>query len=275
MGIPTGITLYTSATPNGIKISILLEELGLEYKVSPPAVLPLRQDHRQGERRGADQQQTHAIDITTNEQKKDWFLAINPNGRIPALTDTWHDGSEVAIFESGAIMEYLVDRYDTEHRVSYPRDTKEHWQVSSWVMWQMGGLGPMQGQSNHFKRYAPEKIQYGIERYGNETRRLYSVMDAHLAKSPSGFLVGDRCTAADISCWGWVASYAWAGIKMDGYPALKAWLYKLLERPGFEKGRHVPKPHMAFKYAEMTDEELNERARAASAWVQQSQKLTK
>lgn len=146
------------------------------------------------------------------------------------MTDKLADGTPVRLFESGSILQYLVDRYDQDHKVSYPHGTKEYYEVNNWVSltgrkegegwvvdilelttsaklhWQMGGLGPMQGQSNHFTRYAPEKIPYGMSRYQNETRRLYRVMDTTLAKNPSGFLVGDRVTIADIASWGWVAS---------------------------------------------------------------------
>ncbi|KAL7795087.1 glutathione S-transferase [Trichoderma ceciliae] len=234
MGIPTDITLYTAATPNGIKVSILLEELGLDYKV-------------------------RTLDMGNNEQKEPWFLEINPNGRIPAITDKWTDGSDIRVFESGAVLQYLVDRYDKDHKVSYPKDSKNTWEVNSWLHWQMGGLGPMQGQSNHFNRYAPEKIQYGIDRYTNETRRLYSVMNSQLAKSTSGFLVGDRVTIADISAWGW-------------FPHLDKWLHALLERPGFEKGRHVPKPHTAFDLAKLTPEEMDKKAEETRNWVQSGMK---
>jgi glutathione S-transferase len=178
--IKTDITLYTTNTPNGIKPSILLEELNLEYKV-------------------------HAIKMTENEQKEEWFLKINPNGRIPALTDTL-DGKQIRVFESGAMLQYLVDRYDKDHKFSFPQGSAEHWEMTSWLMWQMGGLGPMQGQANHFKRYAPEKIEYGINRYTNETRRLYRTLDTHLSKQESGYIVGGKVTIADISIWGWVAS---------------------------------------------------------------------
>ncbi|KAK1237443.1 hypothetical protein MKX08_003068 [Trichoderma sp. CBMAI-0020] len=243
MGIPTDITLYTAGTPNGIKVSILLEELGLEYKV-------------------------HAIKMSANEQKEPWFLAINPNGRIPAITDKWTDGSDIRVFESGAILQYLVERYDTEHKVSYPREAKETWEVNSWLHWQMGGLGPMQGQANHFNRYAPEKIQYGINRYVNESRRLYGVMDAQLAKSSSGFLVGDRLTVADVAAWGWVASHAYAGVSLDEFPHVDKWLHTLLQRPGFEKGRHVPDKHTAFETAKLTSEEMDKMAEASRAWIQ-------
>lgn len=168
-----------------------------------------------------------------------------------------------------------------------PRVVKLHWQ--------MGGLGPMQGQANHFTRYAPEKIPYGISRYQNETRRLYHVLDSALAKSSSGFIVGDRLTIADVASWGWVASAStysilsslggsgaiadtgganteWAGINIDEFPHLKTWLYKLLERPGFEKGRHVPSQHKAFEMAKLSEEELEAMASGPRAWIQQGMK---
>ncbi|KAK4044874.1 disulfide-bond oxidoreductase YfcG [Parachaetomium inaequale] len=241
------IHLYTAQTPNGIKVSMLLEELGLPYKVT-------------------------AIEISKNTQKEPWFLDINPNGRIPALTDTLPDGSPVRLFESGSIMQYLVDRYDTEHKLSYPRGTAEYYEVNSWLFWQMGGLGPMQGQANHFARYAPEKIQYGIDRYQNETRRLYRVMDTQLSKSTSGYLVGDRLTIADIACWGWVAAGSWAGIRMDGLDHLNAWLDKVLTHPGCEKGRHVPSRHTMLDNRNKTEEELDKAAQKTRAWVQQGMK---
>ncbi|KAJ5363416.1 uncharacterized protein N7496_009129 [Penicillium cataractarum] len=199
MGTKPDITLYTASTPNGIKVPILLEELGLEYK------------------------------------KETWFLEINPNGRILAFTDTWADGKRICVFESGAILEYIVDCYDKNYRVSYPKDSREHWEVKSWLMWQIGGLGPMQGQLEHFRRYAAEKIEYSISRYDNETRRLYRTMETQLAKSRNGFLVGDRVTIADIACWGWVSSHTSDGVSLDDFSQLEKWLYKLLKRPGFER----------------------------------------
>ncbi|RKL00827.1 hypothetical protein BFJ71_g5482 [Fusarium oxysporum] len=242
----TDITLYTTNTPNGIKPSILLEELNLEYKVYP-------------------------IKMTENEQKEEWFLKINPNGRIPALTDTL-DGKQIRVFESGAMLQYLVDRYDKDHKLSFPHGSAEHWEMTSWLMWQMGGLGPMQGQANHFKRYAPEKIEYGINRYTNETRRLYRTLDTHFAQTSSGYIVGDKVTIADISIWGWVSSAKWAGVDLSEFPHLEKWLYKLLERPGFEAGRHVPTRHTAFELAKLSEEELEAKASASKAWVQSGMK---
>ncbi|CAK7263572.1 Glutathione S-transferase 2 [Sporothrix epigloea] len=253
MATPTDIHLYTAQTPNGIKISLFLEELGLQYKVT-------------------------AIDFSKQTQKEPWFLEINPNGRIPALTDTHTDGAPIRLFESGSILLYLADRYDKEHKLSYPFGTREYYEVNNWLFFQMAGLGPMQGQANHFLRYAPEKIEYGVNRYGNESRRLYHVLDDHLSKSTSGFLVGDRLTIADISCWPWIASHRWAGLSLDDTPHLQAWFNKILARPGIEKGRHVPSHHGALDPA--TDEELEKRAAASRAWVQKgmaddAQKLKK
>ncbi|KAH7309595.1 glutathione S-transferase [Stachybotrys elegans] len=247
MGRSTDITLYTAATPNGIKVTILLAELDLEYELRD-------------------------VKLTANEQKEPWFLAINPNGRIPAITDKRPDGSLQRVFETGAIMQYLVDKYDTEYKLSYPRDTPEYWEMTSWLMWQMGGLGPMRGQANHFKRYAPETIEYGINRYVNESRRLYRVMDDHLAASPSGYLVGDRCTIADLACWPWVIDAKWGGVDLSEFPSLKKWMLKLLERPGVEKGRHVPSRHGALDYEKMTEEELDQKAAASRAWIQSGMK---
>lgn len=152
--------------------------------------------------------------------------------------------------------------------MSYPKDSKETVEVNSWLHFQMGGLGPMQGQANHFNRYAPEKIEYGINRYTNETRRLYSVLEKQLAKSTSGFLVGDRLTIADVAPWGWVSSHTWAGVSLDEFPALHKWLYALLERPGFEKGRHVPTRHVAFDLAKLSAEEMDKKAEETRKWVQ-------
>ncbi|PCH06774.1 Zinc finger, CCHC-type [Penicillium occitanis (nom. inval.)] len=212
------ITLYTAQTPNGIKISIALEELGLPYKVKK-------------------------LEFSKNEQKEPWFLEINPNGRIPAITDTFTDGKTINIFESGSILQYLADNYDPENKISYPRGTREFYEQTNWLFYQNAGLGPMQGQANHFTRYAPERIEYGINRYQNETRRLYGVLDKHLSTSKSGYLVGDHISIADISHWGWIASAGWAGVDIEEFPHLKAWEEKLAAREGVEKGRHVPERH--------------------------------
>jgi glutathione S-transferase len=236
------ITLYTDQTPNGVKVSILLEELGLPYKVV-------------------------AIDIMKNTQKEPWFLEINPNGRIPAITDASFDGGKgIHVMESGSILQYLVDQYDKEHKLSYPHGTREYYEVLQWVFFQNAGVGPMQGQANHFFRYAPEKIPYGIKRYQNETRRLYGVLDARLAKSSSGFLVGDRLTIADITTYGWVRHAGWAGVDIEEFPKLKEWEEKLEVREGVKKGRDVPKPDK-IKELLKDKEAAGKAAAAAGKWI--------
>ncbi|CEJ56088.1 Putative Glutathione S-transferase GstA [Penicillium brasilianum] len=240
------ITLYTTQTPNGIKISIALEELGLPYKVEK-------------------------IDISKNTQKEDWFLEINPNGRIPALTDTFSDGQTIRLFESGSILQYLAEQYDTEYKISYPKGTREYYETNNWLFFQNAGVGPMQGQANHFVRYAPERIEYGVNRYLNETRRLYGVLDKHLATSKSGYLVGDHVTIADISHWGWVAAAGWAGVNIDEFPHVKAWEERMAARPALERGRHVPNPHTIKEL--LKDKEAVEKSAAQTReWVQAGMK---
>ncbi|OJJ51537.1 hypothetical protein ASPZODRAFT_54543 [Penicilliopsis zonata CBS 506.65] len=203
------ITLYTWGTPNGIKASITLEELSLPYKVFP-------------------------IDISTNIQKEKWFLDINPNGRIPAITD----GTQ-RVFESGAIMLYLTDRYDIRRTLSYERGTPESIELLSWLMFQMGGIGPMQGQANHFRVYANVRSDYGIKRYIDETRRLYSVLDSRLAKS--AYLAGSKYTIADIANFAWVRSGPVAlEIGLEEWPALAKWVAEIEARDAVKKGVVVP-----------------------------------
>ena len=240
------IDLYTAQTPNGIKISITLEELGLPYK-------------------------THKIDMSQNVQKEQWFLDINPNGRIPALTDTFDDGKKIRLFESGSIMQYLVATYDRDFKISFPPGTREFFEMNNWMFFMNSGVGPMQGQANHFTRYAPEPIKYGIDRYQNETRRLYGVLDKHLKESGQEYLVGNKCTIADIAHWGWVAAAFWAGVEIDEFPNLKAWEERMLKRPAVEKGRHVPDPHR-MKELSQDKAKMEEHAAKTRAWVQQSMK---
>ena len=211
------------------------------------------------------------IDLSKMVQKEPWFLEINPNGRIPALTDTFSDGKTIRLFESASILEYLAEQYDKDHKISYPQGSRESYEVRNWLIFQNAGLGPMQGQANHFVRYAPEKIEYGINRYVNETRRLYGVLDKHLAASNSGFIVGDHISIADITTIGWVMSAGWAGIEIDEFPHLKAWEEMMMKREGVEKGRHVPSPHRIKEM--MKDKEAVERHAAQSrTWVQEGMK---
>ncbi|USW48247.1 Putative glutathione S-transferase, Thioredoxin-like superfamily [Septoria linicola] len=242
----SNIHLYTTQTPNGIKISIALEELGLKYEWTK-------------------------IDISKNTQKEQWFLDINPNGRIPALTDTFTDGNQIRLFESGSIMQYLVDRYDTDHKISFPHGSREHIEMTNWLFFMNAGVGPMQGQANHFFRYAPEKIEYGINRYQNETKRLYGVLDKHLEDSKGQYLVGDKCTIADIAHWGWISAGGWAGIDIDAFPNLKKWEERMWAREALKKGANIPDP---YKLKEMlADKEATEKHAAESRkWIQQGMK---
>ncbi|KIX92118.1 uncharacterized protein Z520_12202 [Fonsecaea multimorphosa CBS 102226] len=239
------ITLYTDSTPNGLKISIALEELGLPYKV----------EH---------------IDISTNRQKEPWFLEINPNGRIPAMTDTFRgDGQKIRLFEAGGILQYLIDEYDSQdHKISYPRGTREFYEMVNWTFWQNAGLGPMQGQANHFVRYAPQKIEYGMNRYVNETRRLYGVLDKHLQTSKSGFIVGDHISVADITTIGWVIYAGWAGVDIDEFPNLKKWEDMMSSRPAVKRGCDVPKP-LTIKERLKDKAGIEEYAKKASQWIVQ------
>jgi len=199
------IELYTATTPNGRKVSIVLEELGLAYT-------------------------THALNLKAMEQKAPEFLAINPNGRIPALVD---DG--FAVFESGAILLYLAEKTGQ----LLPADTQGRSRVIQWLMWQMGGLGPMQGQANVFFRYFPEKLQPAIDRYQNEVRRLFGVMDAQLATAD--YLAG-AYSIADIACYPWIAQADWSGVPLDPYPHLARWFATVGARPAVMAGMQVPAP---------------------------------
>ena len=202
------IDLYTSPTPNGWKASIMLEEIGLPYEVKP-------------------------IRLDKLEQKEDWFLKINPNGRIPAMVD--RDAGDLAVFESGAILVYLAEKTGK----LLPTETRARAEVLSWLMFQMGGVGPMQGQANVFFRYAPEKIQFAIDRYQHETKRLYTVLDGRLADRD--YLAGDY-SIADIATWPWVSIHGWAGVDVEDLPHLKRWIEDVGKRPAVQAGRAVPQP---------------------------------
>ncbi|WP_420466179.1 glutathione S-transferase family protein [Panacagrimonas sp.] len=202
------IDLYTSATPNGWKASILLEELGVPYTL-------------------------HAISLSKGDQKTPDFLKINPNGRIPAIVD--REEGDFAVFESGAIMIYLAEKYGR----FLPTDRKGRSQVIQWVMFQMGGIGPMQGQANVFFRYAPEKIPYAIDRYQTETKRLYRVLESRLADHE--YLAGDY-SIADIANWSWVSLHYWAGVDVDDLPHVQRWMKAVSSRPAVQRGIVIPEP---------------------------------
>ncbi|MGB0220842.1 MAG: glutathione S-transferase family protein [Sinimarinibacterium flocculans] len=200
------IELYTAATPNGHKVSIALEELGLPYNV-------------------------HAIDLMQGQQKKPEYVKLNPNGRIPTIVDT--DNGDFTVFESGAILIYLAEKTGK----LLPQDAKGRSRALQWLMFQMGGVGPMMGQANVFFRYFPEKIQPAIDRYQNECRRLFEVLDRHLGESE---WLADEYSIADIATWPWVRTYKWSGVKIDGLANLKRWLDAMYARPACVKGIEVP-----------------------------------
>lgn len=200
------IDLYTASTPNGWKASIVLEELGLDYEV-------------------------HPLDFSKKDQKAPWFLEINPNGRIPAIVD--RENGNFKVFESGAVLMYLAEKTGK----LMPSGLRGRSRVVQWLMFQMGGVGPMQGQANVFFRYAPEKIPYAINRYQRETRRLYEVLESRLRDNA---YLADDFSIADIANWTWVYCYKWAGVSIEGLPHLESWLQRLGERPAFQKGISIP-----------------------------------
>lgn len=200
------IDLYTAATPNGLKASITLEELELDYKV-------------------------HAINLGALEQKQDGYLKLNPNGRIPTIVDK--DENDFAVFESGAILIYLAEKTGK----LLPTDVKGRSEVMQWLMFQMGGLGPMMGQANVFYRYAEEKIPYAINRYQREGRRLLEVLNQQL--SDKQFLAGDY-SIADIANWCWARTHKWSGIDIEGLNHLQRWLDEIYERPAVIRGKVIP-----------------------------------
>jgi GST-like protein len=199
------IDLYYAPTPNTWKASIMLEECGLPYRVT-------------------------RIDIMAGDQKQPEFLAINPNGRIPAIVDHDAPWGEQRVFESGAILIYLAEKTGRFLAPSGP----DRVEALGWLMWQMGGLGPMAGQAHHFRRYAPAGNEYPTERFVKEAARLYGVMDAHLARRE--YFAGDY-SIADIASWGWVWYHRMHGQSLDDFPGVKRWFFQVSERPAVQRGR--------------------------------------
>ena len=197
------ITLYTAATPNGWKISIALEEMALPYQV-------------------------RVIDFATEEQKADWYVRLNPNGRIPTLED---DG--FVVFESGAILIYLAEKSGE----FMPRDVQGRSRVMQWLMFQMSAIGPMMGQANVFLRYFPEKIQPAIDRYQREVLRLFGVLDRQLASHEH---IAGEYSIADMALWPWVSGHEWSGVSVDEFASLQRWLALVGARPAVQAGRDVP-----------------------------------
>lgn len=204
------ITLYTAATPNGRKASIMLEETGLDYKVRPLA-------------------------LVEREQKQDWYLKINPNGRVPAIVD--HDNDDFAVFESGAILIYLAEKSGLFLPSVTVGNQKDRNQVIQWLMFQMGGLGPMMGQANVFYRYAEEKIPFAIDRYQTETRRLLEVLDSQLAENE--YLAGGY-SIADIANFSWARTAEWSGVESRDLKHLSRWIETIRKRPTVQRGLEVP-----------------------------------
>jgi GSH-dependent disulfide-bond oxidoreductase len=221
------IELFTAATPNGHKISIALEELGLPYSL-------------------------RVLDLGKLEQKQPWFLAINPNGRIPAIID--HDADDFAVFESGAILIYLAEKTGR----LMPDDAKGRSRVLQWLMFQMGGIGPMMGQANVFFRYFPEKIQPAIDRYQGECTRLFAVLDGQLANHE--YLAG-YYSIADIANWAWVRTHKWSGVPVDGFPNLQRWLTRIRARPAVQQGILKPPSSVESRDDAETARKFSEEAR--------------
>lgn len=205
------IELYTYATPNGFKVSVMLEELGLPYTV-------------------------HVVNINKDEQFAPEFLKISPNNKIPAIVDSdGPDGKPMAVFESGAILVYLAQKTKSP---LLPADPRGFTTVMEWLFFQMAGVGPMFGQMNHFVRFAPEKVPYGINRYTNEAKRILGVMDKQLGAN--AFLAGPGYSIADIACYAWVRSAEIILLSMDAWPNVKRWADVLGARPAVQKGMLVP-----------------------------------
>lgn len=200
------IDLYTWPTPNGHKIHIMLEECGLPYAV-------------------------HPIDIGAGDQFKPEFLRISPNNKMPAMVDSdGPDGKPISIFESGAILIYLASKTGR----FMPSSTRGKYEVLQWLMWQMGGFGPMLGQAHHFRIYAPERIQYAYDRYSNEAKRLYGVLDRQLEKT-GAYIAGKQYSIADMATWPWARSWQNQGIDLDQFPSVKRWFETIAKRPAVER----------------------------------------
>ena len=203
------IEVYSWATPNGHKVHIMLEECGLPYRV-------------------------HPVDIGAGQQFEPDFLAISPNNKIPAIKDSdGPDGQPMSLFESGAILLYLAGKTGR----FLPNSTRGRYEVLQWLMFQMGGVGPMLGQAHHFRIYAPEKIDYAVDRYTNEAKRLYGVMDKQLAKQK--YIAGSEYSIADIAIFPWLRSWKNQGIDWNDYPHLKGWFDEISARPAVQRGVEV------------------------------------
>ena len=218
------IEVYSWATPNGHKVHIMLEECGLPYRV-------------------------HPVNIGAGDQFDNKFLQISPNNKIPAMVDpVGPDGKPISLFESGAILVYLASKSGQ----FLPRSDREKFEVLQWLMFQMGGVGPLLGQAHHFRIYAPEKIDYAINRYTNEAKRLYAVMDKRLANSR--YIAGSEYSIADIAIFPWLRSWKNQGIDWNDYPYLKGWFDEIAARPAVKRGVEV----LAAQRKPITDDKARE-----------------
>nr|WP_217344872.1 glutathione binding-like protein [Noviherbaspirillum sp. L7-7A]MBV0879065.1 glutathione S-transferase N-terminal domain-containing protein [Noviherbaspirillum sp. L7-7A] len=227
------IDVYSTATPNGHKVHIMLEETGLPYRV-------------------------HHIDIGAGDQFKPEFLAISPNNKIPAIVDAdGIDGKPMSMFESGAILVYLASKTG----MFLGQTDRERFTTLQWLMFQMGGVGPMLGQAHHFRIYAPEKVEYAINRYTNEARRLYGVIDKQVAKE--GYLAGSDYTIADIATFPWLRSWKNQGVDIEEFPNLKRWFDEIAARPAVQRGVEV----LANLRKQITDDKSREVLFGASQYA--------
>ena len=228
------IEVYSWATPNGHKVHIMLEECGLPYRAI-------------------------AVDIGAGDQFKPEFLAISPNNKIPAIVDSdGPDGKPISVFESGAILLYLAGKTG----MLLPADVRGKYDVLEWLMFQMGGVGPMLGQTHHFRIYAPEKIEYAVDRYTNEAKRLYGVMNKRLAKSK--YIAGPAYSIADIAIFPWLRSWKNQGIDWGDYPHLKGWFDEIAARPAVRRGVEV----LASQRKPLTDDKARETLFGATQYKQ-------
>jgi GST-like protein len=198
------IDFYFFPSPNGLKIAIMLEETGLDFRIIP-------------------------VDISKGEQFAPEFLAISPNNKIPAIIDQDAEGGPQSIFESGAILEYLAEKSGQ----FMPIATRPRYLVKQWLYWQVGSLGPMAGQANHFRAFAPEKVDYAIRRYTDEVNRIYGVLDRQL--KGQDFIAGDY-SIADMAAWPWIVPYERQGQRLEDFPNLRRWFYSMGARPGVQRG---------------------------------------
>ena len=237
------IKIYVTGAPDSHKVAVTLEELGLPYEAK-------------------------SMDLMNGEHKEEWFLKFNPNGRVPAIVDS--SNNDFAMFESCAILLYLIDKYDKENKLSYPKESNLYYEMVSWLFFQSSGIGPNQGNSTHFLRYAPEKIEYAHKRFFNEIRRLYSILDKRI-KENGGWLVGDKFTIADIASFTWVNFAFWGEIDLKEFPNLEEWLDRINGREAVKRGLDVP---FKFELRErfMTNrEEAIKAATANGSWILKAQ----